>query len=206
MDKKKKIIIIVALIISVLLIIAGIIVLSIDDSENNQTDSANQYYDGTSKLTLLSEKITETKKYKIIFTLNDENQKTITKNNEQARIEILDSGNKKTYTIKNGNTYLKTDDSDEEFEYKNNTSLLNDFENNLNVVLAKNYIFGTEKIEDKNYTFEEYSQTSAFVLNYKGYIDEFQTKTRFYFDGNELKYIKTCVGDVEQLLKIDLEI
>ena len=102
MDKKKKIIIIVALIISVLLIIAGIIVLSIDDSENNQTDSANQYYDGTSKLTLLSEKITETKKYKITFTLNDENQKTITKNNEQARIEILDSGNKKTYTIKNG--------------------------------------------------------------------------------------------------------
>ena len=31
-----------------------------------------------------------------------------------------------------------------------------------------------------------------------------KTKTRLYFEGNNLKYIKTYIGDIEQLLKVEM--
>lgn len=43
-----------------------------------------------------------------------------------------------------------------------------------------------------------------FLINYKATIDESKTKTRLYFEGNNLKYIKTYIGDIEQLLKVEM--
>lgn len=207
MEKKKKTIIIISLIISVILIVAGVVCLVIANNMDEGEKEIQQLEDdGITKLSLLKDKIEETQKYKITFTLNDENYKIITKNGEQAQIEIIDGGNKTTYTIKDGSTFLKINDEEEEFEYKDNTSFLNEFENNLNFVLTKDCIVGTENMDNKKYRYEEFPNTSIFVLNYKGNIDLDNTKTRFYFDGDDLKYIKTYIGEIEQLLKIDLEI
>ena len=209
MEKKKKNIIIISLVISALLIIAGVICIVIssnpeggNQAEQNQGQTSNT----ESKLNSILNKIEETKKYTLKLTLNNDNYKVITRNGEQAKIEIVDGGVKTTYTITDGNTYLKTEDSEEEYEYKNNISLLNDFENNLDLLLVKKFTVGTENIDNKNMNFEEFSKTSAFVLNYKSIINEAETKTRFYFDGNSLKYIKTYVGDIQQLLKVELDI
>lgn len=43
-----------------------------------------------------------------------------------------------------------------------------------------------------------------FLINYKATIDDSKTKTRLYFEGNNLKYIKTYIGDIEQLLKVEM--
>ena len=43
-----------------------------------------------------------------------------------------------------------------------------------------------------------------FLINYKATIDDSKTKTRLYFEGNNLKYIKTYIGYIEQLLKVEM--
>lgn len=207
MEKKKKTIIIVSLIISVLLIVVGVVCLFLaNNTDKGEQDVLQIEDDGVLKLGLLKDKIEETQKYKISFTLNDENYKVITKEGEQAKIEIGDSGAKKIYTIKDGSTFFKINNEEEEYEYKNNTSFLNEFENNLDIVLTKNYNIGTETIENKTYRYEEFPNTSAFIINFKGNIDQENTKTRFYFDGNDLKYIRTYIGDISQLLKISIDV
>ena len=99
---------------------------------------------------------------------------------------------------------MTVDKTNKTYEYKNTTSMLYEFENNLDNVTKLKFITGTEKIEDKNYIYEEFNGTSEFLINFKSTIDKSKTKTRFYFDGNELKYIKTYVGNIEQLLKVEI--
>lgn len=83
-----------------------------------------------------------------------------------------------------------------------------------NIVNLK-YTVGTEKVNGSKYYYEEYKGVSYF-LNYANInIDENTLVTRFYFEGNNLKYIKTIYNtisdeneekeQIEELLKIELE-
>ena len=71
-------------------------------------------------------------------------------------------------------------------------------------LLKQDYVSGMEKIDNKEYYDEEYAQSYPFLINYKATIDESKNKTRLYFEGNNLKYIKTHIGDIEQLLKVEM--
>ena len=60
------------------------------------------------------------------------------------------------------------------------------------------------KIENKTYNYEEFKGISGFYIGDTSNIDEENVKTRFYFKGDNLAYIKTIISDDnQQLLKID---
>ena len=61
-----------------------------------------------------------------------------------------------------------------------------------------------EKIENKTYTYEEYNTVTKFVMMDNSENEGQEIKTKFYFDGNKLEYIKTIVGNKQELLKVDI--
>ena len=63
---------------------------------------------------------------------------------------------------------------------------------------------GKEKIENKTYTYEEYNTVTKFVMMDNSENEGQEIKTKFYFDGNKLEYIKTIVGNKQELLKVDI--
>lgn len=204
MNKRKKIIIITAVIISIILIIVGTVCLILGNNQEEEKIIEAQEENGESRLIAIRDKMLETKNYYVSLTLNEDNKKVVIKNDKQAKVITLDEGEKNTYIIKDNNTYVLSDNSKTVSEYKNSIALLNDFTNRIDKVLAKKYAIGKENIEGKEYRYEEFEQTSAFIINYKRNIDESTTKTRIYFEGNNIKYIKTYVGEIEQLLKVEM--
>lgn len=204
MNKSKKRIIIVSIIISLILIITGTVILiySNDEQQVIEEKSIQENYD-TSKLISIKEKLQNGENYTVSLTLNDENKKTITRNGEQAKIEVVDEGEKTTYVVKENTTYMVLDNN-KTYEYKNQSSMLYEFENQIGDITLLKFATGTEEINGKKYTYEEFEQSSIFLINFKGTIDRSKTKTRVYFDKDELKYVKTYVGDVEQLLKVEI--
>lgn len=200
-DKK----LVIGIIIAALIVMVISTVVILNNGPQKEIEQANEEEDnGISKLESLSEKMEKEKNYSVSLTLNGENSRTTSKKDDKTKIEINDEGEKNTYIVKDGTTYLLVDESKKYYEYKNNVSMLNDFENRTDEILTKHYTTGKEKIEGKEYKFEEFKNTSAYIINYKSDINDSDTKTRLYFDGNNLKYIKTYVGDVEQLLKVDM--
>ena len=64
---------------------------------------------------------------------------------------------------------------------------------------------GKEKIGNTTYYYEEYDSITEFIIQNSFYnIEENKPKTRFYFDGDELKYIKTIINNKQELTKIDI--
>ena len=77
--------------------------------------------------------------------------------------------------------------------------------NGLSEISEKSYESGHEKINGKNYYYEEYDDIGAFFIMTK-YDEQNEIKTRFYFDNNgNLTYIKTIYGEESELLKVNLE-
>ena len=76
--------------------------------------------------------------------------------------------------------------------------------NDLKDIESQKYKTGHEKIENKNYYYEEYEGIGAFILLSDYNIEESSVKTRFYFEKDKIKYIKTVIDNAgEELLKID---
>lgn len=201
MSKNKKMILGVVIVLIIVAVVVAVVL--INNNKNNKIEEAEEK-EGVSKLISLKEKLEKTKNYSINLILNDENSKVISRKDEQAKVEINDEGEKKSYLVKDDTTYLLVDKTKRYYEYKNTSSLLNDFINNINDLEILNYEIGTENIKGKDYKYEEFQDVNSFLINYKGNIDSVDSKTRLYFDGSDLKYIKTYVGDVEQLLKVEI--
>lgn len=207
MNKKKKIIIGISLLVIILVVTIFIIVLANQNKEPVEVEEEEEEY-YQSKLVSLNKELREKKNYKIKLKFNDENERIISRYETITKVEILDEGKKDIYVIssKNNTTYLLDESTKKYYQYNNNTALLNDFLDNIETVLKKNFTPGKETINGKNYKYEEFPKTSAFIINYKSNINNTEAKTRVYFEGNNVKYIKTYVGDVEQLLSVEIEI
>ena len=54
------------------------------------------------------------------------------------------------------------------------------------------------------YKYEEYQGVSYFLVNPNITANRESTTTRFYFKGNDLKYIKTIMGEESELVKVDV--
>ena len=74
--------------------------------------------------------------------------------------------------------------------------------NGLNGIDEESYTRGQEKINGKNYYYEEYNDISTFFI-WSKYDEEKEIKTRFYFNNGKIVYIKTISEDTEELLKIE---
>lgn len=149
-------------------------------------------------------KLIEKQTYGITTTLDNENAIYYAKKDNKAYNETTRNGKKSKFIVKDGNSYLVVDDQQAYYTYQNNETDLNKVISQLEEVKDKTYTEGKEKIEGKKYDYEEYEKVTEFLMKDINNIDEQKTKTRFYFDGDKLVYIKTIVGDYEETLKVDI--
>ena len=103
---------------------------------------------------------------------------------------------------KDKNMYLLKDAEKAYYTYKNNDKNLNKVEDALEEVKDLEYEVGKEKIDDKTYTYIEVAKSTDFVIMDLSAAK--QVKTRFYFDGDKLDYIKTIADKKEELLKVTI--
>ena len=61
---------------------------------------------------------------------------------------------------------------------------------------------GEEQIDGKNYNYEEYSTITELAISDFSE-NTSNAKTRLYFQGDKLVYIKTIAGDKQELLKVE---
>jgi len=203
MEKNKKLIIGIISILVIIAIIIAIVMLTNNGGKESNTQIGKSY--GIDSLEEVYNKLQDTKNYSFNTKLNDENYKNTSRNNDSLKIEIADEGKNQTYIVKNENTYFLNEKTKKYYEYNDNTSMLNDLENKVKDLLKNNFNEGTENINGKDYTYQEFEKTSPFLINFKRKYDNYNTKTRFYFADGNLQYIRTYVGEVQQLLKVDLE-
>lgn len=203
MEKNKKLIIGIISVLVIIAIIIAIVMLTNNGGKESNTQIGKSY--GIDSLEEVYNKLQDIKNYSFNTKLNDENYKNTSRNNDSLKIEIADEGKNQTYIVKNENTYFLNEKTKKYYEYNDNTSMLNDLENKVKDLLKNNFNEGTENINGKDYTYQEFEKTSPFLINFKRKYDNYNTKTRFYFADGNLQYIRTYVGEVQQLLKVDLE-
>ena len=193
--QKKKILIIMIVIILIIACCGGIALYM------TQTDAKNENYFGIQKL---YEELRSKESYSFITTLDNNNKMYYAKQQDKAYIETIYDGSESKFIIKDGNSYLMMDDSKTYYTYKNNEIDLNKIESSLEEIKDMGYEKGKEKIENKIYTYEEYNTVTKFNMMDNSENEGQEIKTRFYFDGNKLEYIKTIVGNKQELLKVDI--
>ena len=195
MSKKKKIII-----ISICAIIAIVILgMSIYFATKKVEEVSNEI-----KLSKLYEKMMQNETYSINFKLNDDNQYTVSRKGNVANVDTYSNGTHTTDIVRDGNTYLLMYGTQKYYTYENNESELNELPNQLNeIAQSQEPTKGEEEINGEKYKYEEYKGVSYFLIDFENELSEEETNTKFYFDGDELKYIRTIMGDDSELIQVD---
>ena len=196
MEKKQKIFII-SICVIVAIIIVGLIVYAITTSRN---ESANE-----NRLANMYEKMMQDETYSITFQLDDNNKYTVSRKGDVANIDMYNNGDHTTNIIRDGNTYLLMYSTKRYYTYQNNVTGLGELPNQLNEMIQNQQPEkGQEKIDGHNYRYEEYKGVSDFLMNIDENVIEENTNTRFYFDGDDLKYIQTIMEDKSELIRVEV--
>lgn len=196
LDKKQKI-----FIISVCAIVAIIIVLLIVYTATRSVEENTS----ENRLANMYEKMTQNNTYGITFQLDDNNKYTVSRKGDVANIDTYSDGKHTTNIIKDGNTYLLMYNTKRYYTYQNNVTGLGEISNQLNeIIQSQEPEKGQEEINGKNYRYEEYKGVSDFLMNTDEDVSEEDTNTKFYFDGDDLKYIRTIMGDKSELISVNV--
>ncbi len=197
MSKKKKIILITAIIILVFAMIMGGIfwITHKNKMESNESNS---------KINKLYSELEQKKTFSFAMTLDNENKIYYAKKDNKAYIETIYQGERSKFIIKDGNSYLLMEDEKIYYTYQNNQTDLERIMFALAEIKDKKFIEGKEKIDGKEYKYNEYEGTTGFVINNVPTVESETTKTRFYFNKDKLSYIKTIMGEYQELLKIEI--
>ena len=196
MEKKQKIFII-SICVIVAIIIVGLIVYAIITS---RTESANE-----NRLANMYEKMMQDETYSITFQLDDNNKYTVSRKGDVANIDTYNNGDHTTNIIRDGNTYLLMYSTKRYYTYQNNVIGLGELPSQLNEMIQNQQPEkGQEKIDGHNYRYEEYKGVSDFLMNTDENVIEENTNTRFYFDGDDLKYIQTIMEDKSELIRVEV--
>ena len=195
-NKENKKVIIIFIIIAIVAVCLGIILcfLLVPNTSKELSFSINELY----------ESLKQEQAYSINLTLDENNKSLYAKQSNIAYLDDILNGVETEILIKNGNTYLIKDEDKSYYIYKNNETNLNKIENILEELKDKEYQTGEEKIDNKSYGYIELNQLTDFVIMNTSNIKSDIKKTRFYFDGKDLKYIKTIAGNKEELLKVTI--
>lgn len=204
MSKKKKIIIAVSSVIAIIVVCLIIFLVVNNQSKTNASDEENRT---NTRLSKVYEKMNDKLTYSFEATLDNENKMVIKRKNNQARKDLTLEGELTTQIVRDGNTYLLQEDTKKYYEYLNNeleltelATIIQDLINNQEPTKAQ------EELDGDKYECEEYKGTSYFWLEpIEQSINEEETTIKFYFKGNNLKYIKTTINDKEELLQVNIE-
>lgn len=197
MLKSKKNIILIVVSIVVLTIIIGTIVLV---TKNKNT--GNKENTLTSKL---CQKIKSANEISYTRMIDDNNKITVMVKGNKAYKEITMNGNTKKYIVKNGDTFYLDDSEKKYYKYENNDEILTEIKeqfDNLNISELK---VDKESIDGKKYKYEEIQQCQDFLIDKTISVNNLEyAKTRLYYKNENLYYIKTIVGENQELIKIDI--
>lgn len=193
MKKKRKIIIAVIALLVIIGIVVGI--LSIFGKDKN--------YD-TSKLSDIYENLLSSQAYTFTIKQNDENKTVYGKNGNKTAIDQYLDNTHSTTIVEDGNTYYILHDRSEYYVYQNNNVEQSILTDGIQELLNKSFTIGEEKVNGKNYTYEEFDGSSIFKLNAIP-LNQEGIKTRLYYNKkSELVYIKTTYEDNEELLDVEV--
>ena len=195
-NKENKKVIIIFIIIAIVAVCLGIIscFLLVPNTSKELSFSINELY----------ESLKQEQAYSINLTLDENNKSLYAKQSNIAYLDDILNGVETEMLIKNGNTYLIKDEDKVYYVYKNNETNLNKIEDILEALKDKEYQTGEEKIDNKSYSYIEFNQLTDLVIMNTSNIKSDTKKTRLYFDGKDLKYIKTIAGNKEELLKVTI--
>lgn len=198
--KKNKKIAIVCIAIIVVIIVIGVSFFAVNKGASKTSGAT------ANKLGNLYENLKQSQSYSFTATLDDKNKMTYEKNDGKAYTDTTYNGTESKFIIKDGNSYLLVDDQKAYYTYVNNDIDLNKIELQLSEVInSGEHQNGEEKIDGKNYQYEEYNCITDFTMQDTSNVTANQNaKTRFYFKNNKLAYIKTIINDKQELLKVDI--
>ena len=199
-NKLKKPMIIIGIIILVVVII-GVIIFAL--SSKNKTNKTEQ----TESVEIQKnyEKIANSKEMTFTTTLDENNRETIVLKDGQAYKETTRNGVTYKYIVKGNDTYFVDDSNKTYYTYKNNTEISTEIQQKLSKLKEMSSNTGKEKVNGKNYQYEEFEKYQDFLINNKiAVTDLTKAKTRIYYDNDKIVYIKTIAGDEEELLKVDI--
>ena len=199
MDKRKKVIIISVVSIIVIALIVALTILLVNNSKNNGESSTN-----STKIAKLYNELSNEQSFSFTTTLDDDNKETYAKNDNTAYTDTIYDGEESEFIIRDGNSYLLRDSDKIYYTYQNNEVDLNKVLEQLNEIKDSELAEGKEEIEGKNYDYEEYSGITNFAIKLTDDNNSEDVKTRFYFDGNDLVYIKTIIGNNQELLSVEI--
>ena len=155
--------------------------------------------DETSKLSKVYDKMVTEQNY--VFTRYDfeEQNKLITyRSADKTLIDVYTDGEHISTLIVEGDTYLISHENKEYYVYPNNNLSKERLTENLKDIINIEYTTGKEKIYGKTYKYEEYEGVSVFLFSGEEGIDIYSAKTRFYFNGDKLVYLKTIYDVVDE--------
>lgn len=197
LKSKKNIILITIAIIVILVIVAGIIIFTTKNKKEENKESTM-----TSEL---CQKITKANEIAYTKTIDENNKITIIVKGNEAYKEITLEGKTKRYIVKNGDTYYLDDSEKKYYKYQSNDEILTEIREQFEKINTTNLKTGKEDINGKKYKYEEISQCQDFLFNDKISVNNLEyAKTRLYYKNGELYYIKTIVGENEELMKINI--
>ena len=200
MSKKKKLIIISVPSLIIIAIIIGLIIFLTSKNNNNEADT------NLSKISKLYQELSEEKAFSITTTIDDNNKQIYAKNNDtnMAYIDTIYNGEESKFVIKEGNSYLLKDENKIYYTYQNNEIDLNKVLEQLNEIKDSQLLEGKEEINGQEFDYLEYTEITNFAIKISEEDDTEDIKTRFYFNKDDLVYIKTIAGNNQELLSVEI--
>ena len=199
-NKLKKPMIIIGIIILVVVIIGVIIFAISSKNKKNKTEQTESV-----EIQKNYEKIANSKEMTFTTTLDENNRETIVIKDGQAYKETTRNGVTYKYIVKGNDTYFVDDSNKTYYTYKNNTEISTEIQQKLSKLKEMSSNTGKEKVNGKNYQYEEFEKYQDFLINNKiAVTDLTKAKTRIYYDNDKIVYIKTIAGDEKELLKVDI--
>lgn len=195
MQKKKKMIIIIVAIVVVALIALGVILA-------NKSNKVTSNTKAETKVSTLYNKIKNVDTYSFNFTADDNSKVFYAKSGEKAYMDTKYNGSETKYIIKDGNSYLIKDSDKRYYTYTNNNIDLDLVSETLADLINLEHNDGKEDIDGKSYNYEEYAVLTNIAIS--DFSNETNIKTRLYFKGKDLVYIKTISDRKQELLKVDM--
>lgn len=190
--KNKKTIIIVAVCI-VLIVLIGIGAICLINKNNDN------------KVAKLYTKLENAQKYSFVMNQSDGYKINMAKKDNVTSIDMNSEDMHTTTLVKDGKAYFVNHDEKIYSSYDEATANENILLDELSRLKDITSVKGREKINGKTYNFEEYTGYSGFMYSSNIDVEEENIKTRFYFSGNDLKYIKTIISEgEEELIEVNL--
>ncbi len=185
MNKKISIPIIPLIVILITVVIVVAIILTRGTSEKK------------SKLSKIYEKMISTQTYTFTRYDFEEQHKLITyREGNKTLIDMYNPGDHSSTLVLEGDTYQISHKDKEYYVYPNNNLDEDILTDNLKDIVDLEYTTGKEKIYGKTYNYEEYKGVSYFLISSRN-MEKDTVRTRFYFKGNELVYLKTIYDTID---------